>query len=135
MKRLLLTTVTYLLFVGSMYSQVQRCGTTDYYEQRKKADPTLEKRMNVQEQQVQQWIAKHPNGLKAAPVAQPTFPALPGFKPTGDEAKDRAAYAEKKALYLSQHPAKKVVTVTYDAEKIKALRAQKMKANSILISK
>ena len=110
-------------------AQTRNCGTTEYFELRKQQDPSLEKRMEENEKVIANWIKEHP--AQAAP-AKTEFPALPGFKSTGDEEQDRINYAIAKSKYLAQHALSNENNIHADINNDKSLREKKRKSNSFI---
>lgn len=119
-----------MLLGASCFAQTpaRNCGTMEYYEMRKKADPSVEKRMHENELFTQEWIKNH--ATKTSPAI--SFPAMEGFVPTGNESTDRINYANAKAVYRSKHPRSQNLNSGLNAAAAKKARATKSKTNSMI---
>jgi hypothetical protein len=131
----LITTISCLCFASALMAQVQRCGTTEYYELRKKTDPALQQRMNDLEKQVATWIEKNPQGIRTLKQNPVQFPLLPEFKATGDEKTDRLNYAKQKEIFLSKQKVSNTPALILDEKSIKQLREKKLKDHSTFTTK
>ena len=100
-------------------SQSRNCGTMEYLEMTKKADPALQQRMDADELKTQEWIRKHT-------VAKPVYPVIEGFTSTGNDAIDRVNYAKAKEVYLEKYP----LLTTVPVVKTEQERARKKQVNS-----
>lgn len=138
MKRTSLLIASGLLFTIYAHAQQQvptqgqapkrNCGTMEYLELQKQKNPELEKLIKENELHTQEWIRKHAG---AQQIASPQ-PAIPGYKPTGDQEMDHQNYAIAKQEYLEStgfikphHP--------YDEKLDAALREAKRKSNAFVI--
>ncbi len=103
-------------------SQNRNCGTMEYLEMQKKADSALQQRMEADEIKTQEWIKNHT-------IAKPVYPAIEGFKPTGNDAIDKVNYAKAKEAYLAMHPDLRATSVTTENSNTEA-RERKKHMNS-----
>ncbi len=120
-----------MLVSGSCFAQTptRNCGTMEYYEMRKKSDPSFEKRMQENEILTQEWIKNHTDKKTSSDVS---FPSLEGFTPTGNQSIDRINYANAKAIYLLKHPQTKNSQTNISADFDRKAREEKRKSNSII---
>lgn len=81
----------------SANAQTRHCGTSEYYELRKKQDPKFEQRMADDEKRLQERIkqsqAEQQKNLESSLV---NLPSIKGFVKTGNLEVDRTNYAKAK---------------------------------------
>jgi hypothetical protein len=68
MKKTLLSLVFAIVLTGVSAQTTDRCGTMQYLELQKQQDPGLEQRMNVIEQQIQDYVNHNSNNKTAAAI-------------------------------------------------------------------
>jgi hypothetical protein len=125
MKKIIFAVFAMLAWVPVLQAQQRNCGTMEYLEIRKKANPELEKKMADDEQKMREWISSHPVN-QASVVA---LPVLEGFTPSGNPETDRINYANAKATWANAQAKNSQAGSTDDA-KTAALRKEKRKKNS-----
>jgi len=99
MKKLLLL-LTLCAITSVAFSQT-KCGTMQLLEEMKAKDPTLEKKMEENEKQNQEWIKKN---MPTRDKSDYSFPLIPGFVPTGDFDTDYANFQIAKQVLVSKDP-------------------------------
>ena len=90
-----------LLFVSSICFSQEKCGTMELLEQMKLDDPTLEKIIEENNKQIQDWI-KENKPTRGNPDY--SFPQISGFEPTGDFETDFTNFQIAKQLLLENSP-------------------------------
>ena len=103
MKKLLFTMLSVAALFSIAVAQQRQCGTMQYLQSRMEQDPFFEQRMKEYEQDVQQWIEKHPQEQTSANYSS-KYPVISGFELTGDDSLDHKDYSRAKEIYSSLNP-------------------------------
>jgi len=125
MKKILLVLLMMASATCFAQTQTRNCGTMDYYEMKKKSDPTFQKRMEADEQKVQEWIKSHPTNAAS-------YPVINGFKATGNTALDNVNYAKAKEVYFKEHANVATPKPTISAKADEQARLQKRQQNTLI---
>jgi hypothetical protein len=123
-KILLILTLTAITSVA--FSQT-KCGTMQLLEDMKEKDPTLEKKMEENEQKNQEWLKKN---IPTRDKSDYSFPLVPGFVPTGYFDTDYVNFQfAKQILYDKDPQAYRFVTSfpNQNEEELQAERKEKLK--------
>jgi len=90
-----------LLFVSSICFSQEKCGTMQVLEQMKLEDPTLEKRIEENNKQSNDWIKEN---MPIRENKESPLPLIPGYIPTGDYKTDLANFQIAKQLLSEDNP-------------------------------
>ena len=94
MKKILLL-LTLCAITSIAFSQnVKKCGTQDKLDEAIKKDPSILQKLKENREQNPEWIKLTQNDTKESDYS---YPAIPGFTPTGDLQKDKVNFQKAKA--------------------------------------
>ncbi|CAN5480526.1 hypothetical protein BH11BAC2_BH11BAC2_17000 [soil metagenome] len=124
MKKIIYLFSTSLLLTFSAQAQQRNCGVTEYENYLNTLDKSRQERIEENEKQVQQWIAKHPIQAQGMPATD-VYPVLPGFTPSGNQVQDEVNYIIAKRNYLASIGKLYGQNIPNDVEHDQELRAAK----------
>ena len=94
MKRILLLLILSVITSVAFSQNTKQCGTQDQLDELIQKDPSILKKLKENREQNPEWIKLTQNDTKESNYS---YPAIPGFTPTGDFQQDKVNFQKAKS--------------------------------------